>query len=195
MSPPAAGSSPRTSSPSSPRSSAGPGRSSKRQGATAGRSSERPALDFRDARAPAELRVLRPRSTAGQRARADLHLRMHVLRRLRRESARREVPELRWQLRPAANPSAGAVGEASGVDDPRRQGTRTLLPRAPLGSPQSPRRSSRKRLTDQAPSAVLESTVCVTPERGSCTERNETPASQPSRLTTSVEACSQKPRP
>lgn len=54
---------------------------------------------------------------------------------------------------------------------------------------------SRYRAIGQAPSAVFEITVSVTCARGSCSERKETPASQPSRTTASVEAWSQKPRP
>jgi hypothetical protein len=54
---------------------------------------------------------------------------------------------------------------------------------------------SRYRAIGQAPPAVFEITVSVTCVWGSCTERNETPASQPSRMTASVDAWSQKPRP
>jgi hypothetical protein len=46
-----------------------------------------------------------------------------------------------------------------------------------------------------APSDVFEITVWVVVEAGPCTLRNETPASLPSNITTSVDAWSQKPRP
>jgi hypothetical protein len=59
----------------------------------------------------------------------------------------------------------------------------------------TPAWSSRKRAIGHAPSAVFEITVNVARACGLCTERNETPASQPSRITASPEAWSQKPRP
>ena len=42
---------------------------------------------------------------------------------------------------------------------------------------QVPSCSAKKRVTGHAPSVVFEMTVCVTSDRGSWTERNETPAS------------------
>src|SRR6266498_3989993 len=54
---------------------------------------------------------------------------------------------------------------------------------------------SRYRAIGHAPSLVFEITVSVTRARGSCTERNETPASCPSRRTASFDAWSQKPSP
>ena len=54
---------------------------------------------------------------------------------------------------------------------------------------------SRYRAIGQAPSLVFEITVSVTRARGSCTDRNETPASYPSRRTASFDAWSQKPSP
>ena len=53
------------------------------------------ALDFADARATPELRVLRLRPAARQPDRPDLHLRVHVLCGLCREPSRRQVPQLR----------------------------------------------------------------------------------------------------
>jgi hypothetical protein len=44
---------------------------------------------------------------------------------------------------------------------------------------QSVRNSSRQRATDHAPSELLEITVQVRADRGSCALRNETPASNP----------------
>ena len=58
-----------------------------------------------------------------------------------------------------------------------------------------PSRSSRSRVIGHAPSDVFEITVCVVVDEGSCMQRNETPASCPSNITTSVDAWSQKPRP
>jgi len=55
--------------------------------------------------------------------------------------------------------------------------------------------SSRRLVIGQAPSELLEITVCVTFDFGSCTLRNETPASNPSRITVSLCLPSQKPRP
>ena len=60
---------------------------------------------------------------------------------------------------------------------------------------QVPRRSSRRSVTGHAPSDVFEITVWVVVEAGSCTLRNETPASLPTSMTTSRDAWSQKPRP
>ena len=54
---------------------------------------------------------------------------------------------------------------------------------------------SRYRAIGHAPSLVFEITVSVTRARGSCTDRNETPASYPSRRTASFDAWSQKPSP
>ena len=47
----------------------------------------------------------------------------------------------------------------------------------------------------QAPLAVFEMTVSVSLAPGSCSERNDTPASHPSRMTASLDAWSQKPSP
>ena len=46
-----------------------------------------------------------------------------------------------------------------------------------------------------APSEVLEITVAVRARSGSCALQNETPASEPTRNTTSFDWWSQKPRP
>ena len=71
------------------------------------------AIDFGDARAAPELRVLRPRPAARERARPDLHLRVHVLRRLRRERLRRGLPELRRRFHAAAGAAGVRRCEAS----------------------------------------------------------------------------------
>ena len=68
------------------------------------------------ARAAPVLRVLRPGSAAALAGRPHLHLRVHVLRRLRGRAARRRLPELRRQLRAAADPPGGA---ARGATPPR----------------------------------------------------------------------------
>jgi hypothetical protein len=60
--------------------------------------------------------VLRPRPAARLTGRTDLHLRVHVLRRVRRAAARRRVPELRRRVRAAAGPAAGDVGQAPRLD-------------------------------------------------------------------------------
>jgi hypothetical protein len=56
-------------------------------------------------------------------------------------------------------------------------------------------RSSRRRAIGHAPSDVFEITVQVVVDAGSWVLRNETPASHPSNMTTSLDASSQKPRP
>jgi len=76
--------------------------------------------------------------------------------------------------------SAGEIGEPY-----RDVGTRR----------QAASNSSRRLVIGQAPSELLEITVCVTFDFGSCTLRNETPASHPSRITVSLCLPSQKPRP
>ena len=55
--------------------------------------------------------------------------------------------------------------------------------------------SSRRPVIGHAPSELLEITVCVRFDVGSCTLRNETPASNPSNMTASLDLWSQKPRP
>jgi hypothetical protein len=67
-------------------------------------------------------------------------------------------------------------------------------PRARAG-PQPARSSSSRPATGHAPPELFEITVCVRPSAGSCTLRNETPASYPTRITASLVRCSQKPRP
>ncbi len=60
---------------------------------------------------------------------------------------------------------------------------------------QSARNSSRRRAIGHAPSELLEITVQVMADLASCTLRNETPASNPSRMTVWPCCPSQKPRP
>src|SRR5262249_12712715 len=69
------------------------------------------------ARAETELRALRPRPPAGLDGRADLLVRVHVLRDVRRGGAPRRVPELRRRI-PAA---AGPAGEGVARDDRARE--------------------------------------------------------------------------
>ena len=78
------------------------------------------------ARAPTVLRVLRRRPAARQRGRTDLHLRVHVLRTLRRRGPRRSLPELRGCLRAPADPAAGRAARPSGLDHPRGPGHLSL---------------------------------------------------------------------
>ena len=54
---------------------------------------------------PAELRILRQGPAAGRNGRADLQLRVHVLRGLRRDQAAQCLPELRRRFRAAADPA------------------------------------------------------------------------------------------
>jgi hypothetical protein len=56
------------------------------------------------------------RIAIARRGRADLHIRVHVLRQLRGRPARRRVPELRWRLRPPPDPAARRVasGDVAG---------------------------------------------------------------------------------
>jgi hypothetical protein len=77
------------------------------------------------------------------------------------------------------------------------------LPTDEIGEPyrdgwagsQAASNSSRRLVIGQAPSELSEITVCVTFDFGSCTLRNETPASNPSRITVPLCLPSQKPRP
>ena len=81
---------------------------------------------------PAELRILRQGPAAERGGRADLFLRMHVLRGLRRQQAAQCLPELRRRLCAAADPArdraaagrvrhqAVAVGQAGAFEIQRR---------------------------------------------------------------------------
>src|SRR5215212_7718131 len=76
------------------------------------------------------------------------------------------------------------------------RGIQIIVPgRRPRNVPQIEAAFSRYRAIGHAPSLVFEITVSVTAARGSCTDRNETPASYPSRSTASFDAWSQKPSP
>src|SRR6185312_3659280 len=63
----------------------------------------------------AQLRMLRQRSAARRRGRGDLHVRVHVLSRLRRSPARRRVPELRRQSGGAPAAPGDDAGEISRI--------------------------------------------------------------------------------
>lgn len=106
------------------------------------------------ARAAAELRVLRCRPAAGVDCGADLHLRVHLLRRVRRDEAGERVPELRRRFRAPAHPACQRVAtgalarHTTGVDRAapavvRRRGDRRAV-RAPAGHP-APRTLKVKR--------------------------------------------------
>src|ERR1700676_816008 len=72
---------------------------------------------------PTELRILRQGPAAERDGGADMHLRMHLLRGLRRDQAAQRLPELRRRFRAAADPAcqgmaarrlrhqAGALGQ------------------------------------------------------------------------------------
>ena len=64
----------------------------------------------------AQLRVLRSRPPERRSGRPHLHLRVHILRPVRRRALPRRLPQLRRELRAAADPPRGAAAEASGVD-------------------------------------------------------------------------------
>src|SRR5687767_7148422 len=63
-----------------------------------------------------QLRMLRPRSAAGERRGAHLHVRVHVLHNLRRRRVRRRLPELQRQPGGSADAAGGDAGEVSGLD-------------------------------------------------------------------------------
>jgi len=65
----------------------------------------RPLACLLDARAQAQLRAVRQGLAARCGQRADLHVRVHVLRGVRRARSARRVPELRRRLREATSPS------------------------------------------------------------------------------------------
>jgi hypothetical protein len=89
----------------------------------AARSNENETRD--GARTATELRMLRQGSAARLHTCAHLHLRVHLLRRLRRDHAEKCLPELRRRLYAATDPAgdgmaSGAVGcEASAIDEAR----------------------------------------------------------------------------
>ena len=85
-----------------------------------------------DAEAQAELRVLRSRSAAGVAGRADLLVRMHLLRDLRRRRAGRGLPELRRRAGAPADPPACCAGALSGLEraPPQAIGLRSFGARA-----------------------------------------------------------------
>ncbi len=71
------------------------------------------------ARTPSQLRMLRQGSAAGSARRDDLHLRMHLLRRLRGRRVRRRLPELRRRIFAAPGPPCTLADEISGFDHAR----------------------------------------------------------------------------
>src|SRR4051812_26375925 len=101
----------------------------------------------RHARAPSLLRVLRPRPSAALARRAHLHVRVHVLRRVRRDAARRRGPELRRQLRAPAGPPARGARARSRLDGPglRARGLRRAVDESFHGWVVRPRRPRRRR--------------------------------------------------
>ena len=66
--------------------------------------------------ATAELRMLRPGPRPGIPRRAHLHVRMHLVPRLRREHPARCLPELRRRTRPASHPSGPSAHGRPAVD-------------------------------------------------------------------------------
>src|SRR5262249_29061506 len=74
---------------------------------------------------------LRHRPAAGLAVGADLHLRVHILRVLRRERVARRLPQLRWRVRtPSDPPEAGGATRAL-----PRPATRLHHPAPPLLRP------------------------------------------------------------
>ena len=90
----------------------------------------------RGAGASAELRILRPGPAASGHRGADLHLRMHVLRGLRRDQAVQRLPELRRRLCAAADPP----GRGMASRPLRRQASRLGQARSPVAQPARDRR-------------------------------------------------------
>ena len=80
----------------------------------------------RGARTAAELRILRSGPAAGFTRRADLLVRVHVLRRLRRGAASERLSQLRRRLRASADQARAGMasrivaGQAAGVDEAAR---------------------------------------------------------------------------
>src|ERR1700722_18931535 len=69
-----------------------------------------------DAGAAAELRMLRPGSRPGVAGRAHLHLRVHLVPRLRGEGPARRLPELRRRARPAPGPPGSYARRPPALD-------------------------------------------------------------------------------
>ena len=98
-----------------------------------------------------------------------------------------------WQLASAGLLHGGTAPRSTPRSRPRSRGRR---PGCPTST--DARRSSavsRKRVTGQVPSVVFEITVCVIARAGSCTLRNDTPASIPTRLTIGFVGWIQNPSP
>jgi Ca2+-transporting ATPase len=96
------------------------------------------------------------------------------------------------------DPQSGAATDRREGHPPRRRPVSDCQPRTWVAFTfriQPARNSSRRRAIGHAPSELLEITVQVSADLGSCTLRNETPASNPSKMTLSLCCPSQKPRP
>jgi hypothetical protein len=94
--------------------------------------------------ATAELRMLRPGPRPGIPRRAYLHIRMHLVPRLRREHPARRLPELRRRTRPASHPSGPSAHGRPAVDQEgyptrMRPGIRPLIASRRVGAEPSPR--------------------------------------------------------
>lgn len=61
---------------------------------------------------------------AGRDQRGDLHLRVHLLQRLRARRSRWRLPQLRRQFFRTANPACGHAFEISGLDQTRAESRR-----------------------------------------------------------------------
>ena len=122
----------------------------------------------------------------------------------------RRAPDLRGLVEPNTLGVGPAGRHVTGLDPRGAEGSAAVPRAAPRAAvrdqrerlvgtgarlTQSPSCSTRKRTTGQAPSVEFEITVHVVCVAGSCSERNETLASEPTSLTRSLDSCSQKPRP
>src|SRR6266487_7166016 len=86
-------------------------------------------------------------------------------------------------------------GQPSRIQTTGRAGSGSYRQARSRGSGQLASSSSSRRVMGHAPSELLEITVWVRADLGSCTLRNETPASSPSSITVLSRLPSQKPRP
>src|SRR5690606_11431297 len=81
-----------------------------------------------------ELRALRPGPATGVHGGADLQLRVHLLRRLRRAAAAQRLPELRRRPGASARTAEGDAGEASGLAGACRQAADVRAPGRAAGT-------------------------------------------------------------